>query len=416
MADPVARCAGVDRSNQNINRRQTMRSVVSTEEGSKVSKGLTPAWDEAQMWRRTRRWFVVLAGVIVGLWVFLVGWVFFIAPITDAEAKVLPIGADVALALAPVIAAAAGVERVLETVFNMIEGTWRAGVAYLGYGFRWLKSAQTELAEARQWMQSIGAYYNGTVAANNQEMTLIFEDHKRKMVETLQETADAAPDPRLKDALQQAAQQVNALPAEMLSKMTELLVTPPDLPLPAEVLQKINQVRETLLKNINALREGATAKLQAAEALLGDAQNRLKEAEAKLATATSSSDYRSAKSAATIILGLMLGVVIAAVGQIQMFALLGIGTVPARIDVLITGLVIGSGAYPVHSLVGILQKGKDALDGLGSFLNGRAAPQVKAVEQKITTIQPTAPGQPPLVGQAVIQTTSAQAPEPTAGG
>ena len=56
----------------------------------------------------------------------------------------MPLGADIALALTPVIAAAAGVERLLETVFNTIEGTWRAGVAYLGYGFRWLKSAQTE--------------------------------------------------------------------------------------------------------------------------------------------------------------------------------------------------------------------------------------------------------------------------------
>jgi hypothetical protein len=86
-------------------------------------------------------------------------------------------------------------------------------------------------------------------------------------------------------------------------------------------------------------------------------------------------------------------------------------------DVLITGLVIGSGSYPVHSLVGILQQGKDALDGLGNFLNNRAAPSVKATEQTITTLQPpAAPGQPPQVAQAVIQTTTAQAPQPTAGG
>ena len=351
-----------------------MSAVVSTKQGTKVSKGLTPGWDEAQMWRRTRQRMMVVAGVIAGVWIFLGIWVLFIAPIVDAEAKVLPIGADVALALAPVIAAAAGVERVLETVFNTIEGTWRAGVAYLGYGFRWLKSAQTELAEARQWMQSMGAYYNGSVAANNQDMTLIFEDHKRRMVQTLQEAANDAPDPRMKDAMQKAADQMNALPAEMLSKMTELLVMPADLPLPPDIVQKINEVRTTLLKNIEALRAEAATKIEAAEGLLKDAQSRLKDAENKLAGATSSPDYRSAKSAATIIMGLMLGVIIAAVGQIQMFALLGIGAVPGRIDVLITGLVIGSGSYPVHSLVGILQQGKDALDGLGNFLNGRSSP------------------------------------------
>ena len=237
-----------------------MSSVAPTKQSTKVSKGLTPGWDEAQMWRRTRRWFMALVGANVGIWIFLVVWVFFIAPITDAEAKVLPVGADVALALAPVLAAAAGVERVLETIFNTIEGTWRAGVAYLGYGFRWLKSAQTGVSEARQWMQSMGAYYNGTVAANNQEMTLIFEDHKRKMVETLLAAANDAPDQRVKDAMQQAAQQMNALPAEMLAKMTELLTMPPDLPLPAEALQKIDEVRMTLLQNIEALRVQATTK------------------------------------------------------------------------------------------------------------------------------------------------------------
>lgn len=351
-----------------------MSSVVSTKQSSKVNKSVSPTWDEAQMRQRTRRWFMALVGVIVGIWIFLIVWVFFIAPITEAEARVLPVGADVALALAPVLAAAAGVERVLETIFNTVETTWRAGVAYLGYGFRWLKSAQTELAEARQWMQSMGAYYNGTVAANNQEMTLIFEDHKRKMVETLIQAANDAPDPRLKEAMQKTAQQMNALPAEMLAKMTELLVMPPDLTLPAEALQKINEVRETLLKSIDTLRNEAVVKVQAAESLVTDAQKRLQEAEAKLTAAADSPDYRSAKSAATIILGLMLGVIIASVGQIQMFALLGIGAVPARIDVLATGLVIGSGSYPVHSLVGILQQGKDALDGLGNFLNGRSKP------------------------------------------
>jgi exonuclease VII small subunit len=394
-----------------------MSSVAPTKQSSKVSKGVAPAWDEGQLRQRTRQLMMALIGVVVGIWFFILAWVLIIAPIVDAEAKVLPVGADVALALAPVLAAAAGVERVLETVFNTVEGTWRAGVAYLGYGFRWLKSAQTELAEARQWMMSMGAYYNGTIAANNQDMTQFFENHKRQMVETLIAAASEASDPRLKDVMQNAAQQMNALPAEMLSRMTELLVMPPDLPLPPEVLQKINEVRTTLLQKIDTLRNEATTKVQAAEALLADAQQRLKEAESKLAGASDSPDYRSAKSAATIILGLMLGVIVAGLGQIQMFALLGIGAVPARIDVLITGLIIGSGSYPVHSLVGILQQGKDALDGLGNFLNGRSNPSsVQATEQRITTVQPGGPGRPPVVGQSVIQTTSAQSSEPAVGG
>jgi exonuclease VII small subunit len=353
---------------------------------------------------------------MVGIWIFLIGWVLFVAPIEDAPARPLEIGADLAMVLAPVLAASLGVERLLETVFNMIEGAWRTGVAYLGYGMRWLKSAETEVSEARQWLQSIGAIYNGNLATNNQQMTQIFNQHKQKMVDMLAQTANDMPDAKMKAAMQEAARQMNALPAEQLAKMTELLVMPIDLPLPPEVEQQITAIRAGLVQQIDQLRTQIVAKSEAAEALLRDAQGRLKVAENKLSDATSSPDYRSAKSAVTIVLGLMLGVIIAAVGQIQAFALLGIGAVPARFDVLITGLVIGSGSYPVHSLVGILQQGKDALDGLGNFLDSRAAPSVQAMQQTITTVQPGRPGQPPVVGQSVIQTTSAQSSEPAAAG
>ncbi len=380
------------------------------------SKGAAPQWNEAEMRKHTRRLVFAGIGVIVGIWAFLFIWVLFFADVQKPEVKVLVAGMDLTMVLAPGRAAAAGVERLLETVFNSIEGAWRTLVAYLGYGMRWLKSAQTEVAEARQWLQNMGAVYNGNLATNNQQMTQIFNAHKQKMVAVLLQTADDTSDPRLKEAMQKAAQQMNALPAEMLSKMTQLLIMPVDLPLPAEVDQKINEVRTAMLLQIDRLRAEIEAKTQSAEALLRDAQIRLGAAEDKLAGATSSPDYRSAKSAVSIVLGLMLGIIVAAVGQIQMFALLGIAAVPARVDVLITGLIIGSGSYPVHSLVGILQQGKDALDGLGNFLNNRAAPSVQATEQRITTVQPGSPGQPAVVGQAVIQTTSARSTEPTTGG
>jgi len=169
----------------------------------------------------------------------------------------------------------------------------------------------------------------------------------------------------------------------------------------------------TQLENLRQRADQETAKVQE---MLAEAEKRATETEKKLAQASDSPDYRSAKAAASVVLGLMLGVIVATVGQIKMFALLGIA-MPARIDVFATGIVIGSGSYPVHSLVGMLQQGRDALDGLGNFLNNRAAPlSVQATEQRITTVQPGSPGQPPVVGQAVIQTTSAQSSEPAVGG
>jgi hypothetical protein len=285
---------------------------------TRVSKGAVPQWDEKWMRARTRRLVFAGIGVIVGVWIFVILWLLFVAPIQDADVRPLEMGADLTMVLAPVLAAALGVERILETAFNLIEGAWRTAVAYLGYGLRWLKTAETEVAEARQWMQSMGTVYNDTLAVYNQRLKAALEEMK-------------------------ASSEVASLPDQM----------------------------EAALKQ---LREEGEQKAAAAKALLEEAQARLKEAELNLAAAADSPDYRSAKGAASIVLGLLLGVIIAAVGQIQAFALLGIGAVPPRVDVLITGLVIGSGSYPVHSLVGILQQGKNALDGLSTFLNGRAKP------------------------------------------
>ena len=327
---------------------------------TRASKGAVPQWDEKWMRTRTRRLWFAGIGAIVGIWIFLLVWVLFLADIQDALARPLEAGADLAMVLAPVMAAALGVERLLETLFNMIEGAWRTLVAYLGYGMRWLKSAQTEVAEARQWVQSMGTVYNSTLAVYNEKMkTMLDEMNVSSGVASLPDQLNAA---------------------------------------------------------VKVLRQEAEEKADSAKVLLEEAQRRLKEAENKLSSVTNSPDYRSAKGAVTIVLGLMLGVIIAGVGQIQAFALLGIGAVPARIDVLITGLIIGSGSYPVHSLVGILQQSKDALDGLGNFLNNRAAPSVQAMQQTITTVQPGRPGQPPVMGQSVIQTTSAQSSEPAAAG
>lgn len=282
-----------------------------------VDAGARPVWDERWMWLRTRRLFIGLVTAVGVLWLGLLGWVLFVAQIVNASAQPLPVGADLFVVLAPVIAAAAGVERLLESTFNTVESVWRTVVAYLGYGMRWLKSAETEVDEARQWLQSAGAIYNGTLAMYNEKMKQLLKDAN------------------LADAM---------------------------LALPDQIAAQLD-----------AWKKEADEKTAAAKQLLQDAQQRLDEAEKKLSSLTDSPDYKSAKAAASVVLGLMIGVIVAAVGQMQMFALLGIDAMPPNIDVLITGLVIGSGSYPVHSLVGILQQGKNALDSLQGYLQKAGA-------------------------------------------
>jgi hypothetical protein len=293
-----------------------------------------PAWDERAQFFRMQRWFRFLVLLIVGLWIGLVVWVFLFAQINEAASSPLEASANLTVVLAPILAAAAAVERTLETIFNVIEGSWRTMVAYLGRGMRWLKSAETEVKQARQFLADVADKFNAEMA--NMEIG-------------------------------QGA---------------------------------VSQITEVVKVRIDAL-----------SAMMTVAQQRLEDAEDNLSEATSSESYTNAKTAVSVVLGLMLGVIISALAQLQMFAMLGVDIVPARFDVLITGLVIGSGSYPVHSLVGILQQGKDTLDSVKGYFN-RSAPSGQAVEQRITTVQPaTAPGERPLVQQSVIETTTAKTTE-----
>jgi hypothetical protein len=308
---------------------------MSNTEGNNAGGGQSdiPTWDETYQFFRMQRWFRILVVLIIGLWIGLIAWVLLFAPITDATAKALEASANLTVVLAPVLAAAAAVERTLETIFNVLEGSWRTMVAYLGRGMRWLKSAEVEVKQARQFLADVADRYN----------------------------------------------------AEM-------------------------QNLEIGSVSVSELTIAAQARIDAVNKMMGVAQQRLKAAEENLGNATSSKNYINAKAAVSIVLGLMLGVIIAALAQLQMFALLGVSTVPARFDVLITGLVIGSGSYPVHSLVGILQQGKDTLDSVKGYFN-RSAPTGQAVEQRITTVQPASPGEPARVQQAVIETTTAKTTE-----
>ena len=118
--------------------------------------------------------------------------------------------------------------------------------------------------------------------------------------------------------------------------------------------------------------EDFSARLRAAEANLLKAQDRLHEY-------LSSPTYISAKKKISLIIGIVLGLIVAVSAQIKMFTLLGI-PVPENlsfVDMIITGLVIGTGSAPVHSLIGLIQNTKDAVDGARAMWDGRAFADIK---------------------------------------
>jgi hypothetical protein len=104
---------------------------------------------------------------------------------------------------------------------------------------------------------------------------------------------------------------------------------------------------------------------------LGSVEQRLVKAEQRLRSWTKSPEYIAWKRAISICAGLMAGLLVAIVGDLRMLSLIQI-PVPRLLDLLVTGLVIGAGPGPMHSLIGILQSGKDAVNNLSDLARGKA--------------------------------------------
>ena len=259
------------------------------------SKSGAPTWDPKFKRFQTQWLYRLLLVLVLACTAVVVYWVI-LQDVTAAPVKALPVGVGLAAILAPVLAAATGVERTLETLFSVLESNWRTLIAYLGRGLRWLQNAETEVENSRQWLTDVTAEYN-------------------RELESLPEFAVGG---AVLDA------------------------------------QQLYQV--------------ADSKIQSAQKLMKLAEQRVKIAEVQLSQITSSDNYRNVKRAATIYLGLVLGLIVATAGSMQMFAMMGISVGNPKIDVIVTGLVIGSGSGPVHSLINILQAAKDTLESAQGWL------------------------------------------------
>jgi hypothetical protein len=155
--------------------------------------------------------------------------------------------------------------------------------------------------------------------------------------------------------------------------------------------EQVSRYRNAL---ISATSEGEISRL---EELLLDAQQRLKDS-------LKSEPYVSLKRATAVLLGIVLGLVAAFMTRLQMFRLLGVDlsamnaaagnpALPALLttmDMAITGIVMGTGSAPVHSLIGILQNSKDAIGQLRALAQGRSIAAIAEILP--TTTEPGAFG------------------------
>jgi hypothetical protein len=141
---------------------------------------------------------------------------------------------------------------------------------------------------------------------------------------------------------------------------------------PRETLDWIGREYQEAYEAAAAAAEAAAVTLTPASIqALQEAEERLAKAEARLRSWTSAPEYRAWKRALSIWVGLLAGLVVAVIGDLGMFRVLGI-PMPRILDMLVTGLIIGAGPGPMHSLIGILQSGKDAVNNLAELAKGKA--------------------------------------------
>ena len=119
---------------------------------------------------------------------------------------------------------------------------------------------------------------------------------------------------------------------------------------------------------------------------LSQAEDALAAAEDRLIGFLKSPFYTSRKRVLSLVAGIVLGVIVAFTAKLRMLAMIaglfggGTGTGTSSvlveagqgIDMVLTGLVIGTGSAPVHSLIGILQNTKDAVDKARALWAGNA--------------------------------------------
>jgi hypothetical protein len=204
---------------------------------------------------------------------------------------------EIALLFAPLAAAATGIERSLEMLWNWFEGLFINLVALIAMGRKWAKWAGDEVSHAHRAV--------GQVAADLARL-------RRS------ETATVSASPRAESALARA---------------------------------------------------------------MRDAEAQLQLAESRMTGVLKNDRYRQFKSATSVLAGVAMGVIIAFTAKLKMFGLLGVEGVPAGVDMFVTGFVMGTGAAPMHSLIGILQSGKDALAGASQLLQGRYLESLSTARQ-----------------------------------
>jgi hypothetical protein len=218
-------------------------------------------------------------------------------------------GGDVTVILAPVLLAATSVERALEILWSYVESVGGQALSLLRLAGSWVSYTHQEYRSAEQTVNTIAAQAR---AAEQQVQQVIARAWQV-------DRARGGPPPEAERAALKQAQ-------------TEA----------------------------EATKTGLDQQLDDAEKALADAQTRLQ-------SAFRSPAYVRNKQIWSVGLGIILGIILAFQTGLDMFALLhlphtpllwhiGSATLSFSVTMFITGIIVGTGSGPVHSLIGLAQE------------------------------------------------------------
>lgn len=137
-----------------------------------------------------------------------------------------------------------------------------------------------------------------------------------------------------------------------------------------------------LVKWVEKTQEGATAALEAlvasapgaqssaALALYQEAEKRLLDAQSRIEESLRSPRYLAIKTATTTLGSLVLGVVLNCSLNLRLLEAVGFSGIDKWIDYVATGLAIGAGPGPLHSLIRSLEEFRRAVGGIADLVRG----------------------------------------------
>ena len=110
---------------------------------------------------------------------------------------------------------------------------------------------------------------------------------------------------------------------------------------------------------------------------LQEAEERMLDAQDRIGETLKAPQYITVKRAITLLGSLVLGLAVSIFGNIFIFNSIGF-KVPSGVDMILSGLLVGAGVGPMHSLIGALQNTREAVAGLAGLAKGSAVRNVIA--------------------------------------